>query len=53
MIKLFGILTFASLVMTILFGARVIKTSILVHKIFAFTTLVFALTHVILIILAY
>ena len=53
MIKLFGILTFASLVATILIGARVIKTSILIHKIFAFITLVFALTHIILVILAY
>jgi len=53
MIKLFGILTFTSLVMTILLGARIIKAPILIHKIFAFITLVFALTHIVLVILAY
>lgn len=53
MIRFFGILTFISLLMTILTGLGVIKTKIVVHKIFAIITFVLSLIHIILVLLGY
>jgi|GEM_PF-1626020 len=55
MIKFFGILTFISLLLTVVNGLGVAKgkVKLVIHKIFAFITLTLAIIHIILVILGY